>query len=98
MGALLKRHANWLMPMLIVGAITVFNYWSTTSVKAAVSDSETTIKAKLESYVTKEELYFRESARNALRSETDKRIEGKIDDVIKRLERFENRPPPAFRK
>jgi len=89
MADLIKKHGSWLMPMglnLLIGAAI---YMHSMSVKAAIVQ-------ELREYVPRLELDRREKAHGEWAAEATKRIDGKLDDVLKRLERIENRPKPRY--
>lgn len=87
MAELIKKHQGWLLPLvfnLVIGSVI---YLHSMSVKAAIVE-------ELKDYVPRDELTLRENAHGAWASEAAKRIDGKMDDMIRRLERIENRPAP----
>ena len=87
MADLIKRHGSWLMPLMLNLVIGTGVYLHSMSVKAAIVD-------ELRDYVPRAELEMRENAHAAWAAEATKRVDGKLDDVLKRLERMESKPPP----
>lgn len=89
MADLFKKHQGWLLPVIFQLAIAGVIYMHTMSVKAALVE-------ELKTYVNKEELAIREKSHDIWAAEAVKRLDGKMDDAIKRLERIENRQRPAL--
>lgn len=84
MADLLKKHQGWLFPVLFQIVITGAIYMHTMSVKAAMVE-------ELKTYVSRDEMSIREKSHDIWASEAVKRLDGKLDDAIKRLERIESR-------
>ena len=95
MGEKLKRVPWGLVTFLANAGVAALIYMHTMSVNAAVDE-------KLKAYVTKEQsskiektqqeqFEAREKARLELAAEFTKRVDGRLEDVVKRLERIENK-------
>lgn len=77
------------MPLVFNCVFGVVVYMHSMSVKAAIVE-------ELKEYVPRSEMNIREKAHADWSAEAVKRIDGKLDDALKRLERIENRPRPNF--
>jgi len=84
MSEFIRKVPGWLVvfiAQLIIGAVVTLH---TFSVKANIRD-------ELKSYVTKEEAAQRERSHGEWIAEAVKRMDGKIDDVVQRLRRIEDK-------
>lgn len=80
----MRKIPGWLVvfvAQLIIGAVITLH---TFSVKASIQE-------ELKAYITKDEVTQREKAHGEWSAEAVKRMDGKIDDVVRRLERIENK-------
>lgn len=86
MAEMIKRAPWGLITFVMQGALMALIYLHTVSVKAS-------IREELRGYVTRDEATIKEKSNAELGAEVVKRIDGKLDDIIKRLDRIESKQP-----
>lgn len=84
MAEIIKRAPWGLITFVAQGVLMALIYLHSVSVKAS-------IREELRGYVTREEATIKEKSNAELSTEVLKRIDGRLEDIVKRLDRIETK-------